>query len=89
VLNLDDFIAEVEAGFEKFLEDLETDAEIRARVLPRTSGLLAPVQLALGRGASVSSSETTTILRLSTAGAIAASATGPAAGVFFADETRR
>lgn len=89
VLNLDDFIAEVDAGFERFLEDLETDSEIRARVLPRTSGLLAPVELAPGRDASVSSSETTTILRLSTAGAIAASATGPAAGVFFSDETRR
>jgi len=86
VLNLDDFVLECDGAFERFLGDLEADAELRARVLPRSAGLLSPVELAPGRSASVSSSET--VIRFNTAGAIAASATGPDAGIFFADRGR-
>lgn len=43
VVNLDDFVLECDAAFERFLADLEADAALRARVLPRSAGLLSPV----------------------------------------------
>jgi hypothetical protein len=77
VLNLDDLVAECEAAFAGFCADIENDDEIRARVLPRSAGLLAPVELAAGTQASVSSS-----LSLITP---SASATGADGSVFFGE----
>jgi hypothetical protein len=88
VLNLDDLVAEVEAAFEGLLKRPRDRRRAEGARAAAASGLLAPVELAPGRSASVSSSETTVVFRVNPTGAIAASATGPASDIFFADEKR-
>jgi hypothetical protein len=71
VLHLESLIATFEAAFEQFLSALESDAVLRARVLPAAGGLLAPVL------ASESTSISNSIARIVAPRTIAASATGP------------
>jgi hypothetical protein len=76
VLNLDDLVADCEAAFESFCADIENDPEIRARVLPRSAGLLAPVELGPTTQASISSSFTKLVPSFSALSASATSADG-------------
>jgi hypothetical protein len=83
VLNLDDLVSECEAAFESFCDDIENDEDVRARVLPRSAGLLAPVELAHSTQASVSSSLTRLVPRFS---ALSASATSADWSVILSDD---
>jgi hypothetical protein len=71
VLNLDSLIDEFDEAFRAFYAELTRDAQLRADVLQRSQGLLAPVKVA-EMSASVASSAT-----ISLSGAFAASATAP------------
>lgn len=83
VLNLDDLVSECEAAFESFCEDIKNDEDVRARVLPRSAGLLAPVELARTTQASASSSLSELLPRFS---ALSASATSADGSVILSDD---
>lgn len=71
VLNLESLIEDFERAFEKFFAQLESDGQLRAKVLPQSKGLLVPrplhmtqpVDLVAASATSVSSS--VTVVRLS------------------------
>lgn len=47
VLNLESFIAEIDAGYLALVNELHRDAGLRAIVLPSVDGLLSPVEVSL------------------------------------------